>query len=242
MFTYANSEVYYEDLDKDGFQELVFYQGTPIMDSYEREFPWRRVKEYYRWDGMRYRKYKEVFDPAVYRFQAVQDADEAVLLSEYDRALALYQDAIFSDLLRPWSPDWRSYERDAYWEYWNREPTSTPPVMDVTNDTNEWLNLAAYTRYRIMLLHVARGYLAEAEIVYNTLQEKYPEGQPGHMFAELAQEFWEEYLVSQNIEQSCSAAIEYAEDHVDTIFYYISSNYHGDQSRRYEPEDICPFK
>lgn len=233
------TDIYYEDLDHDSFKEIIFYQGIPLPNTYMYPFPSRRVKDYYRWDGYLYTLYRRIFDPPVYCFQAVQDGDYLTTFQEYDAALTLYQDAVFSDLLKPWSPELQDFENDTFLSSSGGYPTPYPPPAA---DPDEYPNLAAYARYRIMLLHVARGYLPEAEIVYTTLQEKFPEGQPGHMFAELAQEFWEEYVLSQNMEQSCSAAIEYAEDHKDTIFYYISSDYHGWQSRNYEPEDICPFK
>lgn len=237
---HVGTEISLVDLEDDGIQEYIWDDtGIPELAGFQDGLPWRPVTNYFQWNGQVFQLYKKVYGSPEYRFQAVQDADDAVMWGEYDRALALYQDVIFSDLLKPWSPELRDFEYDVWMASYSNYPTPYPPPAA---DPNEYYNLAAYARYRIMLLHVARGYLPEAEIVYNTLQEKYPEGQQGHMFAELAQEFWEEYVHSQNMEQSCSVAIQYAKEHEDTIYYYISSDYHGWQSRFYRLIYFCPFK
>jgi hypothetical protein len=238
VFVEGNTELYFEDLDHDGYQELVFYQGIPVWSTYHDGLPWRRVKDYYRWNGYFYSLYKQDYDPPVYRFQAVRDADYASKWQEYDKALALYQQVIFSDTLKPWSAGWLQYEQTIWLSSNSGDPTPTPPP----DDPKEFPFLEAYSRYRIMLLHVVGGYLSEAKIVYDTLQEKFPEGQPGHIYAELAQIFWNEYQASQSIEQSCTKASLWAIVQDADIFYYISSDFHGWQNPSYEREDFCPFK
>ena len=47
--------------------------------------------------------------PPKYRFQAVYDGDDASRFGEYDRALALYQQAVFDEALLGWNPDFNPY-------------------------------------------------------------------------------------------------------------------------------------
>jgi hypothetical protein len=192
----------------------------------------------YAWGGTQYVPIRTEYSPPEFRFQAVQDGDDASRREEYDKALAFYQQAIFDEKLQWWSPE--------YWEYYLLvhgcpgggfiPPTPPPP------DPAERPRLAAYSRYRILLLHIVRGYLPEAKIVYDTLQEKFPEGSVGHPYAEMATEFWNEYNVSQNIGLACDKAIAYARAHADDVLTPLGSSYYGSLNRDYAPEDICPFK
>jgi hypothetical protein len=195
------------------------------------------------WNGEAFAFYRTEYARPQFRFQAVQDADQATRWAEYDNALDLYQQAIFSDKLDWWTQERRAYEQilwDSRWYAGSLTPTPTPLPFP-TSDPNEYPNLAAYSRYRIMLLHLLRGYLPEAKIVYETLQEKFPADQPGHEFAEMATEFWNEYQTSHDIGQACNQSVEYARSHSE-ILTYLGSDYHGWQSHEYAPEDVCPFK
>lgn len=76
---------------------------------------------------------------------------------------------------------------------------------------------------------------------YVNLQAKFPAGQPGYAYAEMAQAFWEDYQASQDIGQACGKAVAYATAHADSLTY-LGSDYHGLQSHIYKPDDVCPFK
>jgi hypothetical protein len=98
-----------------------------------------------------------------------------------------------------------------------------------------------------MLLHVLRGYVADARVVFNTLQERFPAGQPGHAHAELATAFWIEYQASNDIGQACARAIDYAAAHPAAVLAYLGNGEHavapfGWQSLEYTPADVCPFR
>ncbi len=45
-------------------------------------------------------------------------------------------------------------------------------------DPNEYPNLAAYARYRIMLLYLLQGWDSDAQVIYETLQEIILRGHP----------------------------------------------------------------
>jgi hypothetical protein len=231
------SAITFEDADQNGTPDLVIQIGIPgHMDTYAHG-PWREETHVYIWNGKAVVLGWIDLAPPEYRFQAVQDGDRLALAGKFDQALDLYQQAIFSDQLEWWSAARRENYVDNLRAQYERAPTPTLPAPD----PNEYPHLAAYARFRIMLLHLRRGYLPEAQTVYDTLQARFPLGQPGHAFAELAQAFWEQYQASQDMGQACGKAIAYAAAHADSLAY-LGSWHHGFQSRTYQPEDVCPFK
>lgn len=247
-----SAEVQLHDIDGNGTVELILEGGIPNVLSlgslYANGYPWRKETDTYMWNGEAFVLSSVAFTPPEYRFQAVQDGDRATLASEYDAALAFYQEAIFSDKLEWWSLERKenilAYEQSR-WSVGSM-PFPTLPAPDLL----EYPNLAAYARFRILLLHMTLGYLPEALTVYNTLQEKFPAGQPGHAYAEMAAAFWNEYQASHDIGKACSKAIEYAAANPVEILGYLGNNDYtdptypyvfGDQSLTYQPKDICPF-
>lgn len=214
------------DTDGDGTLELVITQGIQSSSS----GPQRVRREVWAWDGYAFRKAcsKAATSP-VYRFQAVQDGDDATLCGNYDQALAFYQQAVFDEQLLGWSQG-QLWPDSAYGD----EPTPTP-------DPGERSWLQAYGRYRIMLLHALRGYKPEARIVYDTLLEKFPEGAVGNQYAQLADAFWEAYTASGDVSAACQAAIENASTNREAALSPLGSGFYGYNNRDYAPEDICPL-
>ena len=230
------------DVDGNKTLELILEGGVPYEESsdYTVGLPWRKETHSYSWNGNLFVLYRVEFSPPEYRFQAIQDGDRASLAGDYDQALALYQEAVFSDQLEWWSDERWSYEVRLRSLIETSDPT---PVPDLT----EYHHLAAYGRYRILLLHTVRGFLPEAETLFNTLTETFLPGQPGYAYVELAAAFWNEYRASANMGQACAAAIEYAALHpVEVLFYLGNGEYtddiFGSQSLEYRPEDVCPFQ
>jgi tetratricopeptide (TPR) repeat protein len=227
---------------------LVIRQNIPPPwhDEYYYFGPFREKAFTYTWNGQEF-VFKQVdFAPAKYRFQAVQDGDRATLQGNYDQALEFYQQAIFSDQLEWWTPESMDYEHALAYHalYADLKLTPVPTIMP---DPSEYPYLAAYARFRILLLHTARGYLPEAKIVYDTLQEKFPPDQPGHVFADIASAFWDEYQLSKRLGKACTKAIEYAANFPTEVLFYLGDNEYttrnyGIQSPMYKIEDICPFR
>lgn len=228
----------FDDVDQDGMQELVAVSGLHDRgdgtDAAYNGGPWRKLQTYYRWNGTHFVYFKKLFAQPVYRFQAVLDGDQATIDGDLDRALDLYQQAIFSDEL-----DWWSWERMMVEKLSNSPNPQLPP-----SDPFEYPNLAAYSRYRIMLIHLARGYQSDALTVFNTLQKLFPPGEPGHAYAEMAQTFWDEYTGTQNMARSCDKAIQFATAHPEEIFTYLESSAYGWQRIEYQAqlEMLCPFQ
>jgi hypothetical protein len=188
--------------------------------------PGRPRHEVWAWNGAAFTFHKSYYDPPVYRFQAVYDADDASLAGDYDAALALYQRAAFDESLLGWGP--------------GQNPVDPQPGIW---DPDERPRLEAYSRYRILLLHAINNRSDAAQIVYDSLVEKFPSGSPGQPFAELASAFWEEYSANQILADACAEAADYASAHEDDILVPISWPAYGDnEARTYKPEDICPFE
>lgn len=230
-------EIDITDVDGNGTNELILTDDGPIfLDSLRNFGPWRGKRLVYTWDGIHFLLSSIEMGPPEYRFQAVQDADQAALVGDYDRALVLYQDAIFNEDLASWTSEHRRYLAQAFDAEWEGKPTPTPPPAD----PDEYSILSAYSRFRIMLLYLMQSWDDEAQVVYETLQEIYPEDSAGHFFVEVAQEFREPFEFTSSIGYGCERAIDYVEGK-EEILAVLGDQGHGSQSHRYAAEDICPF-
>ena len=116
---------------------------------------------------------------------------------------------------------------------------ATPTL--IAPDNTEYPRLAAYAYYRIMLLHLMQGHEPEATTVYNTLGQKFGNDQYGRPYFEMATAFWEAYQPAHSVYNGCAAAIDYAVKHPE-ILTPLGSDYHGAQSHKYMPADVCPFR
>jgi hypothetical protein len=146
----------FQDTDNDGLEELVFRKPVPGWSTYVDGLPWREEEDVFDWDGYVYRPFETRFAQPEYRFQAVQDGDRATLFGRYEEALAAYQVAIFSDKVSWWSPERRAYLQ----EEWDAKMAGMLPESPAPYpDPDEYPHIAAYSRFRIMLRHVNRGWL-----------------------------------------------------------------------------------
>lgn len=233
----GSGELYFEDIDNDFVKELISDTGIPIWDVYYTGLPWRNERTYYRWNGQQYAILKREFSQPEFRFQAVQDGDDATLKNLFDKAQGFYQEAIFSETLMGYSPEIRENLQKAYDIQRADFPTPTPyPVS-----AEEYPRLAAYAYYRIMLLHAVQGNASDAGKVYNTLQQKFGSDPYGRPYVEMATAFWETYQSTHKMYGGCAAAIQYAAEHPE-ILIPLGSDYHGSQSHTYVPADVCPFR
>jgi hypothetical protein len=227
-----------QDVNHDMVNELILDSGVPGWTIYYEGLPWRNKRTYYQWNGQSYVPWHYEFALPEFRFQAIQDGDLAVSQNEFDKALPLYQDAIFSEKLKDYSAEIRKNLQDNWMsQVGGVRPTPTPYPSDPT----EYPRLAAYAYYRIMLLYIMRGYESDAGTIYNTLQQKFSNDQYGRPYVEMATAFWDAYRSSRKMYDGCAAAIQYAAEHPE-ILIPLGSDYHGWQSRQYKPEDVCPFR
>jgi hypothetical protein len=215
------------DTDGDGTLELVLTNG--IGHGYEDGGPQRARNDVWAWNGYAYALSRSEYQPPAYRFQAVQDGDDAAQAGDYARALAFYQQAISDEALLGWSPG-QLWPDSAY----GTSPTPTP-------DPDEGPRLTAYATYRMMLAYVLQGSLAEAQVAHGTL-EQLPEDTVGRPYADLALTFWEEYSASGNVGEACARAAAFAQAHADDILAPLGSGFYGYYNRDYERQELCPFE
>ncbi len=227
-----------QDIDQNGTIELIFNDGIGHSNDAQYNGPWRAKTTVFMWNGESFALYIHYLEPPVYRFQALQDADFAVLQGKYDEAFALYQQVIFNETLEWWTKARQTYDLDIAYSHYTDLPTSTPPAPD----PDEYSHLAAYAYYRMMNLQVMLGDLDTAQATYTSLQEKFPTGVAGNIYTELANAFWTEYQTSFDMSLACDSAIAFATGHEEEILFYIGSYIHGYQSLIYEPQDVCPFR
>ena len=227
------------DINNDGIKEIRLTGDRPGSCCMDLTTPWRYKTVIYSWNGSTYSESYVSFDKPQYRFQAVQDADREISYSRLTQALELYQDAIFNDQLSWWSKDRKNYEVELF--YNSHKPVTPTPLPYPSEDTTEYPKLAAYSYYRIMLLHTVRGYESDAGTVYNTLQQKFGADPNGRPYVEMATTFWDAYQSTHKMYDGCAAAIQYAAEHPE-ILIPLGSDYHGWQSHTYVPADVCPFR
>ena len=226
-----------KDFDHNGTKEFILRGDRPCIGCFAFETPWRYKTTVYIWNGQTYAPLPEKFDPPVYRYQAIEDADRLVMEGKFAEALPLYQDAIFSDKLEWWSHERWEYELNvSQYSYSSIKPTF-PPLP--APDDSEYPRLAAYAYYRIMLLHVVKGYESDAGTVYKTLQQKFSNDQYGYPYAEMATSFWNEYQSSHDLTSACAKAIQYTVEHPDLLTPLGGPS---QQDYNYKSEDVCPFR
>jgi hypothetical protein len=235
----ATGKIDYEDINQNSVKELVVNSGVPIWSVYHDGLPWRNKRTIYFWNGQQYGPGHREFEPPEFRFQAIQDGDLALSQQEYAKAIELYQQAIFDAELKAYSPEIRQNLQDA----WTARigPDKTPTPTPVPPDPTEYPRLAAYAYYRMVILHTFLGEMDSAQVKYATLQEKFPAGSPGHPYVEMATGFWNAWQSSGRMYDACAAAIAFANAHPE-ILVPLGSDYHGWQSHRYQPADVCPFR
>ena len=226
------------DLDGNGTEEVSFSGDNPTCTSCSNFIPQRQRTITYGWNGNKFVEITNEFEPPEYRFQAVQDADAAVIIGKYEKAIQLYDEAITSGELKWWSPERLIYEQHIANPVYMFKAT---PSIVPTENASEYPRLAAYAYYRIMLLHFAQGNESEALTTYNTLLETFGNDPYTHPYVEMATAFWEVYQSTHKMYDGCAAAIQYAVEHPE-ILIPLGSDYHGAQSHTYVPEDVCPFR
>jgi hypothetical protein len=222
-----------QDPDLDGRLELVVDRTVyRTLDSREtRSGPQRDRRELWGWDGTEIELERWEYSAPDYRFQAVQDGDDLTRFGDYAAALASYRRALSDDRLKAFqlfqTPESILLRYGA--------PTPTP-------DPAERARLAAYAQYRIMLVRVLQGDLAEAESALLSLLESHPMADPGYPYTEMAQVFWEAFAPVSDIGSGCEAAAGYAVRNANEVLIPLGSSTYGYWNREYLPEDICPFE
>ncbi len=93
----TEEQVRLEDVDGDGVAEILLREGYigSVGAGPQREGTWT-----YRWDGRRYVLDGTEYDASDLRYFTVRDADDAFADGDYERAIALYREAVDSSQLQ----------------------------------------------------------------------------------------------------------------------------------------------
>jgi hypothetical protein len=239
VWVHATGGVGYEDIDADGIDEFVVNTGFPVWETYYSGLPFQNVIRYHTWDGSRYSFDRQFYGPPEFRFQAVQDGDRLTEAEEYDLALDMYRQAVSNEALEWWTEERHKFLQEIWM---SDEPTPNPP----SPDPDEYPNLAAYARYRMMIAYLLQGDLDTAQSEFIALKGQFPEGKIGHAYFEMADALWREIQTTNDLRSACEKPIEYAMNHPVEILAYLGNGeyakaYYGHQSIVYSWNNVCPF-
>jgi len=215
--------------DTNGNRNLELVLENGVRRGYETDGPERAWTDTWAWDGEAFRLWRSEYEPPVYRFQAVQDADAAALAGRYERAVALYDRVLHDESLLGWSAG-QLWPDSAYGD----RPTPTP-------DPEEGQRLRAYALYRIMVVRALQGDKEGARDIFDQLQAEHPEGTPGAPYARVAAAFWAGYEPQENVAAGCKKAVRFATSEAEAVLEPLGSAMYGSNNRDYAPQDICPF-
>ena len=132
----------FTDWDDDGVWELVMHGGT--IGSVGAG-PQRERTDIYKWDGVAYVLSETAYDYSNYLYFKVLDANQALRDGDYERALALYSEAIDN------------------------------PDLDVWMEESERANLAAFSRYRLSLTYLMLDEVGLAQAARDELLTEQPD-------------------------------------------------------------------
>lgn len=149
--------------------------------------------------------------PAVYRYHAFRDGDEALFAGDDARAAQAYQQVLADDELLAWE-GFLSREEERLW-------------------------FDALAHWRLLVQAARAGAVEAAQTHYTRLSTDFPAGQAGSPAAALAQHFWASFQQSQNVAYACRAALDAAES--QTVLDFLNS--FGYANPVYEREELCPF-
>jgi tetratricopeptide (TPR) repeat protein len=222
-----------EDVDSNGTIELLLSGGAEggLMANMSAPQLWETHT--WMWNGSVYTFVDVTFSEPMYKYQAVVAADLYSQMDQYDRALELYNRAIYDDSLDAWNAVWNEY--GAMGGGFDVYPTKPP------QDYEQGERIKAYARFRIMVLKYLSGEDMAAEQQYQSNLQIHDESNAGHAYAELATVFREAYLKNSSIQDGCRAVQGYAELHEEKVLWPLGSGVYGESNPSYHPEDLCPF-
>jgi hypothetical protein len=138
----AYADPYFSDWDNDGVLDLVMHGG--LIGSIGAG-PQRERTEVYRWDGLAYVLSDTVNDYSNFLYFRVLDANQALLERDYEKAVALYREAVDNPRLETWMEE------------------------------SEREGLSGFSRYRLVLTHLLMGDVGLAQTTRLELLNQQPD-------------------------------------------------------------------
>jgi hypothetical protein len=165
--------------------------------------PQRDRTEVYEWDGAEYALSETVYDYSSYLYFKVLDANQALLAGEYERAAAQYREAIDN------------------------------PNLDVWMEESERADLAAFSRYRLIVTYLLMGEDTLAEAANEELQS----AQPDNIYSQVSGVLWQTYQQEGDLLAACQEVNDFAELHPEAVEVLAGYGY---SNPSFTAEDVCP--
>jgi hypothetical protein len=217
-------------LDTNGNRLLELVLTNNPSRGYPDGGPQRVRTDVWSWSGYAFTPFYSQFEPAIYRFQAVQDADDASAVGRLDRAMDRYELSLTDEGLLGW----------AQGQMWP-EPVKADEESQAAL-IEERDRLAAYAQYRMVLIEALREEIEAAEARLASAADQFPEDSGGYPYVALAEEFWAGFAARQSMAAGCKRARTYALEHSGQVLEPLGSSYYGIFNRDYTAQDICPFQ
>ncbi|HEX9675792.1 MAG TPA: hypothetical protein VGA07_07430 [Anaerolineales bacterium] len=159
--------------------------------------------------------------PSSFRIHVLHGGDRSFALGNYPAALDAYNRVILDDDLDDWPSD----------------------EFDPELPGRRRLELAAYARFRRILVRLKMDDPASAQVHYQDLIDHHPAGAPGAGFSRMGQVFWEEFTASGDLNAACAAAQSFAADHPSEVLHPpedLGPLEYGYGNPEYSPAGLCP--
>ncbi len=206
----SSPEIRVKDPDQDGIFDIEIGSGGfnsvgagPNRTSTRN---WIYDKLSHNWEY-----FEDINGPSFFRIHVLHDADEAVIVGDYEQALIEYGRVVYDPNL----VDWQNFEQ-------------------------EKAVLSAYALYKISVVHLILGQEDLASITFDLLGQYHPTSTDGHIFVELSNTFRTGFT-NNGLTGGCEAAQEFAVDYAEEILLPLSSATFGYANPDYLPADICPW-
>ncbi len=202
-------DVRVEDTDGDGVYELAVVAGG--IGSVGAG-PQRDITRRWSLDPAKGRwiSQEDTLGVSNFRIHILHDAETAARAGAFEQALALYQRVVTDNSLDEWAdPD------------------------------TERANLAAYARFKQVVVYSLIGQEDFAEITLEELQTAYPEDSPQNAYVLLAETFYAGWD-SGGLQSGCAAAAAYAGEHAEAVLAPLGPGAFGYANPEILPADICP--
>ncbi len=190
-------------------RDLIVVEGT-LGDA--GAGPQRGITTTWQFNGQTFGKTSETREVARYRIHALHDGDDALRAKDYRQA-----DAYFTQVTS-----------DAALQTWDANP----------NAANEGQVLGAFAYFRLIQSAALRNDSTGMQAALETLSRFGPADSPGYLYTQLATAFVTTWNGSQNFQQSCAAAVSFAQQNANTTRWLGIESF-GTANYDYQPEDMC---
>jgi hypothetical protein len=176
--------------------------------------PQREIKRVYTYDPAKqnWTQFAEMLGSTNYRIHLLQDAEDLAAEDKFPEALVLYQQVISSDALLDWQD----------------------PVA-------ERAHLAAYARYKIVVLYTLLGREEIAQAAVAEFEAAVPENSDQAGFLEMASIFRRQGGAADP-GRACAAVQKYAAENQEQLLAPLGSSGFGYANREFTALDTCPWK